>query len=122
MSGWGQQRHVDHTLIWKIEHRGASLTLPVAKACDDAMGAGGALVAAWHSAQDTFRPARLPIARSHLTGRDTEVAVLNHAVSTPPDKSPAVLAIDRSSWRRSERCPSGLPGRACFAVQIDACG
>lgn len=120
MAGWGQQQHVNlgaelrtwrdrrglslralgkrakvhHTLIYKVEKGQASLTLQVARACDAALDAGGALVTSWHAARDTIRPAQLPISHPHLAGRASEIAAMDAAVATPPGNSPPVLAID----------------------------
>lgn len=84
----------EHSHLWKIEHGKAVLTREMAEACDHALGAGGALIAAWVNAQGTVRPAQLPIAPARVLGRDAELATLRGQMDARTRGVPAVFAID----------------------------
>jgi transcriptional regulator with XRE-family HTH domain len=84
----------EHSHLWKIEHGRAVLTRDMAELCDQALNAGGALVAAWVAAQGSVRPAQLPIAPGFVVGRDAELAILDASLRDRARGTPAVVAID----------------------------
>jgi transcriptional regulator with XRE-family HTH domain len=77
----------------KIENAKATFTEPMARACDQALDAGGALIHAWAAAQGTVRPAQLP-PPAPLIGRDNELATLHNAWNTQTRGRPRAIAID----------------------------
>lgn len=89
-----QRVQCEHSLLWKIEHGRAELTREIAEACDQALNAAGALIAAWVAAQGTIRPAQLPIGPARLIGRDADLAALHAGTHARPLGTPAVMAID----------------------------
>lgn len=83
----------DFSHLAKIENAKVTFTEPMARACDRALDAGGALIHAWAAAQGTVRPAQLP-PPAPLIGRDTELAAVHNALSTHTRSMPRVIAID----------------------------
>lgn len=92
----------DHGLLWKIEHGAASLTVKMARKCDELLGTGGALLSAVnaqreHGADSCLRPAQLPPAGAAFVGRQAELEVLDHGAfhgSSRTDAQPVVIAVD----------------------------
>ena len=93
----------EHSLLWKIEHGMATLTRGMAEKCDEALRAGGALVAACVALDEGGtevlpRPAQLPPAGAWLVGRHAELASLERGTfhnSTPSaGGTPVVIVID----------------------------
>lgn len=84
----------DHSQLWKIEKGKVPLTDEMAKALDQALDAGTALIRACASAHGTIRPAQLPVVPAQVVGRDAEVAALTDSVRDRPAGGPSVVAID----------------------------
>jgi transcriptional regulator with XRE-family HTH domain len=75
----------EHSLLWKIEHDIATLTHEMAERCDEALRAGGALVAAWMSVRDDG-PAT-PEWNHWGVDRRAAPASCQHSESSPPTYS-----------------------------------
>ncbi|OLF04571.1 hypothetical protein BU204_37665 [Actinophytocola xanthii] len=84
----------DYGYLGKIENGKANLTQGMAVACDQALGANGALIRAWKTAQGSVRPAQLPAAPALLLGRENELAALAAGLRSRDTGSPRVAAID----------------------------
>ena len=84
----------DFGYLGKIENGKARLTRQMARACDQALDAGGALIRSWQTAQGRIRPAQLPAAPVNLAGRESELAALTRAMRESSPRVPVVVAID----------------------------
>jgi hypothetical protein len=88
--------------LWKIEHGHASLTVKMARKCDELLGAGGALLSAVSAQREPeadgfLRPAQLPPAGASFVGRRAELDVLDHGAFhglSRTEARPVVIAVD----------------------------
>lgn len=87
--------HYSYATLWKIENGKTPLKRHIAEACDAALNTNGALVAALEAAaQDTIRPAQLPMAPARLVGRKAEVDAMTAGAHSRARGTPAVVVID----------------------------
>ncbi|AHH93847.1 hypothetical protein GCM10010174_90980 [Kutzneria viridogrisea] len=77
----------------KVEN-GRAPSVELARACDQALGADGALLAL-ASAEETVRPAQLPASMARFVGRDDQLGQLDEAlIGSGKPGNPTVMIID----------------------------